>query len=475
MASERAGILSEGSLYELISRGNKDVFFLSQKLGGPTVNPFETRYQRRPGFVSELRRIVPINAPDFGRSCEFEFDIAGDVFTDTTILVDLPTWLPRVEAVVNQTANTTILATGSGRAYGYSRGIGYFLFETVQLYQDKVLLQEFSGDALWASRQARGSLNSAWLDAALTGMTDLSGAAVVLARNATPGRLRLSLPMVGGQTGLPSLAMRKQTFRLRLVLRTLEELIECSDPAVSLPLAPWKEPSFTVTDASGGTYTIAPLSREQIGRPTILLETRHLYMDPQAREAIESTPFEIPYSVLNENNFTLSGKDYASANVAALQFPTVTRLLDAEHPASRLFWFLRTRDDLERGRRWATGSPDNPYYQTVSLIIAARDRETAWTHRVWKTLTHFAKEERDPGFELGEMNWDLGAIEGLRAPVARGPEGSINFSTAIRPTLQLTLKRPDTFATEVVEITAVVDSWAIYTIGEQRGLFKVST
>ena len=88
MASERSGLLSEGALYESIARGNKDNYFLGKKLD-ECLNPFEYRYSRRPAFVSELRKTVPLNAPDFGRTCEFEFEIAGDVFTDATLLIDL--------------------------------------------------------------------------------------------------------------------------------------------------------------------------------------------------------------------------------------------------------------------------------------------------------------------------------------------------------------------------------------------------
>ena len=54
MALGRASILSEGALYETIARGNKDNYFLS-KIYKECVNPFETRYAKRPAFISELR------------------------------------------------------------------------------------------------------------------------------------------------------------------------------------------------------------------------------------------------------------------------------------------------------------------------------------------------------------------------------------------------------------------------------------
>ena len=470
MASERAGLLSEGALYETLARGNKDLYFIGSGFTD-TVNPFETRYERSPGFVNELRRVVPLNAVEFGRSCEFEFDIAGDVFLETTLLIDLPTWLPPVEAALNQTSGYSVLADGVG--YGYTRGIAYFLFSSIQLYQDKILLQEFSGDALWASRLSRGTLNSSYLDETLTGMTDVSGDPIIVSRQATPGRLRLKIPFIGGKCGLPSVAMKQQAFRIKLTLRPLEEIVECSDYSVVFP-APWKLPEFTVTAPDSSTYTVAPLPREKIKGPQIFLETRHAYVDPDTRKGLAEKSHEIAYSVFYENQLTFGGLDYSSANQATASFPSFVKDLDASHPASRIFWMFRLRDDLQRGRRWATSAYNNPYYQNMSLVIAARDRETLSGPLIWNTLVPFAKEDRDPGFSIGEMNWDLGA----GAPTdERVPEGSINFSTAEKPVIYFQLRPPNddqAFLTKAVEATVVIESWTLYTIEEGRGYFKFS-
>ena len=468
MASERSGLLSEGALYETLARGNKDLYFIGSGLNN-TVNPFETRYERGPGFVNELRRTVPLNAVEFGRSCEFEFDIAGDVFLETTLLIDLPTWLPPLEAVLNQESGYSVLAGSTG--YGYTRGIAYFLFSNIQIYQDKILLQEFSGDTLWASRLSRGTLNSSYLDNVLTGMSDVSGSAVSLSRQATPGRLRLTLPFVGGKTGLPSLGIKQQAFRVKLMLRPLEEIVECSDYSVVFP-APWNVPTFTVSRPDNTTYQIKPLPRELIKSPQIFLETRHVYLDPDSRKGIISSKHEIPYSVFYENNITFGGLDYASANEATASFPGFVRDLDAEHPASRIFWFFRTRDDLQRGRRWATSAYNNPYYQDVTFLIAARDRESFAGPAIWNTLVSFAKEDRDPGFAIGEMNWDLGASLPTDEKV---PEGSINFSTADKPVFYFHLRPPNIgqpFLTEVVEAIVVIEAWTLYAVEDGRGFFK---
>jgi hypothetical protein len=84
----------------------------------------------------------------------------------------------------------------------------------------------------------------------------------------------------------------------------------------------------------------------------------------------------------------------------------------------------------------------------------------------------FAKEERDPGFSLGEMNWDLGSGIGRATPHVPVPEGSINFSTAEKPAFSIFLRYPNlasTFDTKTVELSLVVNSWVVYTIEDNRG------
>jgi len=470
----RTSRTAEGSLYESLARGNKDTFFFQNDLK-KALNPFEARYEPTPPVIHELRRIPPLNGAEFGRSCEFEFETAGDVFVRPTLLIDLPSWFPPPEAALNPT--TAITDTATGLRYGYTNGIAYFLFSKIQIYQDKILLFETSGDALWASRIARGSLNSAYLENTLAGWHD--GSAASIGRAATPSRLRLELPFIGGnQRGFPSIAMRRQAFKLRLTLRPLEEIVESSEVASppSARPAPWLVPSFTA--ATSPPRTFAPLTRTAIASPQLQLETRHIYTDGDTQLALRSTPLEIPFPRLYENTFTFGPLDYAP--LERLATASVTNRLDARHPASRLFWFSRSHDDLRAGRRWkiVADVSGQEYYANQSLIIAGRDRETLFSPLIWNTLTHHAKEDRDPGPGIGEMNWDLGSVRtGQRLPPfsERQPEGSVNFSTADRPTLytELVGVPPDSLLGKPsTELTAVVDSWALYTIEKDRGYLK---
>jgi hypothetical protein len=182
-------------------------------------------------------------------------------------------------------------------------------------------------------------------------------------------------------------------------------------------------------------------------------------------------PFQRPY----ENTFIISPTEYAPIVKGVPAY--VTRRVDAQHPASRLLWYSRSQNDLRANRRWkfTNDISGNEYYVSQSLIIASRDRETSFAPYVWNILTHHAKEDRDPGYGIGEMSWDLGDIRGRRAPWDRQPEGAINFTVADRPTLYTSLSSApnDTLlGAPSTEMTAIVDTWAVYSIDADRGVLK---
>ena len=464
MASTRAGLKIEGGLYEAVARGNKDTFFFNDD-PEKAINPFENRYDRIPPNIQELRRIPPLNGAEFGRSCEFEFETAGDIFLRPTVLIDLPSWYPPTQSLANPESLYRDQATGN--AYGYTNGVGYFLFKKIQIFQDKLLLQELTGDSLFALRAARGSLNSAYMENSLAGWHD--GTAASIAANATPARIRLELPFVGGRNGFPSIAMRKQVFKLRLELRPVEQLIESSDPAATTAPEPWGR-AFT-----DGTLVFKALQRTQMASPTLQLETRHSYVDGETQLALRSTTLEIPYTRPYENTYVISPAEYAPVVKGVAAY--VTRRVDAQHPASRLLWYSRAQNDLRTNRRWkfAADISGGEYYTSQSLLIASRDRETLFTPFIWNLLEHHAKEDRDPGYGLGEMSWDLGDLRGRRAPWDRQPEGTINFTTADRPTLYISLSAApnDTIlGSPSTELTAIVDTWGLYSIENDRGVLK---
>jgi len=459
-------VLKEGALYELVARGNKDVYFQSDAL--TSVSPFRNNYKRVPAFVHELRSIPPINNTEFGKVIEFNFDVAGDIFFHPTLYIDLPSWLPSDAAAMN---SNSIITDLNNVSYGYTQGIAYFLFSNIQIYQDQILLQEFSGDALYGSRLSRGSLSSSFLINTLVGLHD--GSALSIGRNATLKGLRLELPLLGCQHiddgGFPSFGVRSQNFRLRLTLRKLEDLVESSD-GQSKP-TPWGKQFKMTTQSSTTQFTC--IDRFKLDSPTIYLESRHVYVDPDTQKDLVDTTLEYPFSRLYENTFFFNERDYAPLLRNAIA--AASRRIDAVHPASRMIFYLRSKSDIDANKLWKITSDvsNNEYYNNVSFLIGSRDRETLFSSTVWNLVAQHAKEDRYSGPGLGVMNWDLGDQRDRILPCARVPEGSLNFSSADRPTLYIELQQIGG-SDRNTQMLLIVDTWAIYEMDAdyKRGVLR---
>jgi hypothetical protein len=479
----------QGGLFELVARGRKDTYFVTDR--ETSVLPFNSRYEPSTAYLKERRTTVPLNAPQFGNTFEVELDKYGDVLLECNLLVDLPTWLPPLPvanptvATGNQVAppyqanSQYWIKDASGNSYGYTKLIGYFLFERIQLYQDSYLLQEWSGDGLFATRASEGSWNSGYLDYQFLGGNDVQSAppARSVALRATPGRLRLSLPLPGLQGpadgGLPLCALPAQSFRLRIKLRTLEDLVESDAPGATKPV-PW-DPALTYsyTPAGGVPYSFKPLDRAAIGQPTILLETVQAYVDADTQHALQNNRKAIPFRRMFENIFTMGELDYKPLDSGGVA--QVTRRLDGRHPTERIVWFFRNFNalcankytDLVNGR-----ALDGQFYSQMKLVIAGRDRELEWGPEIWQDVENYAKDEIDTGYNIGEMRWGLGDQYELQRPYTRVPDGTVNFTTADRPTLHINLNNifPEVAtAQRKAEMRVMTEGWAIYEIAEGRG------
>jgi hypothetical protein len=225
---------------------------------------------------------------------------------------------------------------------------------------------------------------------------------------------------------------------------------------------PWNRNDFQIVTTAGGTpVRFTTLDRLEIPAPTIQLETRHIYTDREMQDSLRSSVLTVPFERLYENNFTQGQIDYAPLTRSGTAY--VTRRLDADHPAARMVMTFRTQPALLANQRWqyTMDVSGGQAYSALSLIIAGRDRETSWDSLVWHELVQHAKEERDSGYNLSFMNWSLGDIVGRTAPFARQLEGSINFTTADRPTLLITLTElpgsPNTFLDVYIETWAALE------------------
>ena len=157
----------EGSLYELVARGNKDLYFFADNDKSRFI--FNNAYNSQAERMTEIRTSPPRSTAEFGRAVEFDIDLVGDIITDPTIIIKLPSWLPPPQV---KTIGSSIITDSANISYGYVNGIAYFLFENISLYQDNILLQEFSGDTLWAFSQIEGTYANRNIINELTGQHD---------------------------------------------------------------------------------------------------------------------------------------------------------------------------------------------------------------------------------------------------------------------------------------------------------------
>ncbi len=489
----------QGALFELVARGNKDKFFVQDSKD--STFPYDGRYESSCHHLAERRTIVPLNQTKFGSSFEVEIDAYGDVLTECAFEIDLPSWIPPIPIITggNQVtperanklcwisdSSGNSLSSPSGYSYGYVNYVGYFLFERIQFYQDQFLIQEWSGDGLLAKTLTEGSWNSSFLTQIVAGLTDSNFPRAVALR-ATPGHLRICLPLPGLQCpkdgGFPLIAAQHQTYRIKATLRKLEDLVVAINNVTRVydlneKPTPWNQGNLYYTGLDGTPLSFKPLSLIEIGQPTILLSTIQQYVPPTVQAELRSSVITIPFRRQFENIFTFGELDYKPLDSGGTAI--VTRRLDGRHPTERLLFFFRNFTALMQNQldnfvndKLIPGGNEiyNQFYSEIKLIIAGKDREEWWGPDVWDTLNSFCKEERDTGYNIGTMKWSLGEKYGTEYPAPREPEGTVNFTTADRPTLHINLNNinPGYSNLRQSEMRVLTEGWAIYEFREGRG------
>ena len=498
----------QGALFELVARGNKDAYFL--KDSKESTFPYDASYSSSSHHLAERKTMVPINGTSWGNTFEVEIDPYGDVMTECEFEIELPSWLP--DLPISATEQTTLyppnvanglfpITSTAGRSYGYVNYVAYFLFERIQFYQDQFLIQEWSGDGLLAQQLSSGSYNSSFLQQTLGGLDEtrnlFTNVPTVrgLQLRATPGQLKLKIPLPGmqcpGDGGFPFVALAWQKFRIKATLRKLEDLVVCSDPLLNKlqnpnTFYPWGSDVQYNLDLDGTNYTFDPVRLIDIPNPTILLATIQHYVPPRVQQELRSASIQIPFRQHYENNFTFGELDYIPLDKGGTA--AVTRRLDGRHPTENLYWFFRTQSALDKNQLsdfrndyFDTNppTPTNPYtlypfsfFYRLKLIIAGRDRENILEPFVWENLEEHAKDEKATGTGIGGMNWSTGDNYGIIYPAPRQPEGTVNFTTADRPTLYLELANIRGSALDgkrKSEFRVFTEGWNVYDVREGRG------
>lgn len=500
----------QGALFELVARGNKDTYFL--KDSSESIFPYDASYDSSAHHLAEHKTFVPINGTSWGNTFEVEIDPYGDIMTECEFDIELPTWLPQLPISQSGPVYSPSVANGlfsitsdDDISYGYVNYVGYFLFKKIQFYQDQFLIQEWSGDGLLAKQLSEGSYTSSFLQQTLGGLnqprdliTDVPSMRGMQLR-ATPGKLKLKLPLPGcqcpGDGGFPLVAMAWQKFRIKATLRSLEELVVCSDPFLSKQdtlFYPWNVNEFKYTFDNGVKNVFSPLKLNEIGNPSILLSTVQHYVSSRVQEELRSKPIQIPFRIQYENDFTFGELDYAPLDKGGTA--AVTRRLDGRHPTEKIFWFFRNQNALNKNQLdnfhndffdQSLTPPHNfptttqpytiypgAYYYRIKLVIAGRDRENLHEPYLWEDICQLVKDEKANGMGIGEMKWSTGANYGTIYPAPRQPEGTVNFTTADRPTIYVELaniRGSIVDGRRKSEFVVFTESWNVYDVREGRG------
>jgi hypothetical protein len=482
----------QGALFELVARGIKDNYFVKDV---PTSYfPYDARYTSSTHHLAERRTMIPINGVSFGNTFEVEIDKYGDIMTECAFEIDLPTWLPPLPRYhANDARSSAEIINGlfpittndpAQVSYGYVNYVGYFLFQNIQLYQDQILIQEWSGDGLLSKQMTEGSWNFSALREVLGGASASSVRNMQL--RATPGHLRIILPFPGTQCpkdgGFPLIAVPHHTFRIKATLRKLEDLVVCSDTSKVKP-APWLLSEMVYATEDGLPYVFSPKNVNDIGQPTIVLSTIQHYMPQHVQKELRSTVIEIPFRRQFENIFTFGELDYISLDKGGTS--TVTRRLDGRHPTERLLWFFRNTKDIEHNRLdhfyndyiSPTEVSYGEFYYRMKLVIAGRDREALYEPIVWNDMVQYCKHEKGHDTQIGSMSWSIGERYGTIYPAPRSPEGTVNFTTADRPTMHIELRNiisNPLLAERKSEMKVFLEGWNVYYIENGRGRLMFS-
>lgn len=470
---------NSGALYELVARGQKDAYFMRDD--PDAFWPYDAHYKSSSHFIEERQTIVPLNGTSWGANFEVEIQTYADVLTEISFLINLPTWFPNLPIQLGgptypplQANSTYNITDESGNKYFYTDYVGFLMFEKIQLYQDQILIQEWSGESLFVMASL-GKFDSPRNQKFL----EYQGAGQFANfRNiqTTPPQLRIRLPLPGCQgfedIGLPICGIGSQALRLKCRLRQLEDLVV--DLFGSFKPQPWNVSRFRYFDMSGNLIQFQPIPLNKIGQPTVLLETIQAFLTPDARDEMISNPRHILFRQVFENIFTIGELDYSPFDRGAVTVNCVRRL-DGRHPTEEILWFFRTQNSLDRNQLTNFNNDIlETFYTEIKLVTAGQDREAFFPSQVWEDVEEASKHGNDSSLRIGSMNWSLGRLVervwGISGP--RQPEGTINMTTAYRPDLHISItptKSSILLGRRNTEMRVYTVGWNTYEIANGRG------
>jgi len=455
---------SGGGLLDLVARGKKDTFFTSN----PKISYFHSVYGKQPAFTQEIRLTQPRNKPDWGKYTDFEIEAVGDIVKNFVLLIDLPSWLPITQAKNNATSITTDL---SGVEYGYCQDIGYHLIEKVQIFNDQIKLHEFWGQWLeWRRGQQQNS--SIYNKSA----GRHSPGPNTIAQAATPGRLRIHLPVLGNQypddMGFPVTALTSQRFRMRVFLKKLESVIEASDGRLNPQ--PWGKIFQQQTQRNQPSQQFQTLQRYEIASPILTLETTQVYIPRDSQEYLRKTVLNVPFQEVQQCQFAIEDPKWLPViNTGATV--SIPLALDFIGPTSQITVGVQTEASITAGQLYQLNPPTSgasSFLQDIRLNMGTIDRINQWSSTILRDVANYYKlfkENRDPAdgvLNIYTLTFGPKEKEQFR------PFGTLNLSRSLQATLYVDLNAigtdPRTNSRKSF-ITVYGESWNIFEIKDGKG------
>lgn len=458
--------MNRAGLLELVARGKKDAFFTAN----PSVSFFQSVYRKSAPFTEEVYVMQPRNNAEWAQWVEFDFEHRGDLARKFYVRLTLPTWLPDSLVNINRSSRITDL---SGVSYGYCNNIGYQMLEKIQFFQDQVMIQELYGEYLdWRLRQMN-SVSTTLVIAQSVGTR--SETALDVQRAATPGLLRIPIPLIGWETvgdpGFPTIAMRQQRFRVRILMRKLEDVVVASDGRASPQ--PWdmglqvqKTANGPIDTTSYSTLSVSAMSK-RIG---IALETTQVYVPRDVQEWLKIQKWMIPYRQAQHQEFTVEDNQWNAAATASVTNFSLPFRLDFVGPVSRILAGFQTFGARLSGQRtFLLSSPA----RALRLNIANIDRIQSFPESVFREVTTYWKNLRsaqdleNPNQFQNVFTLTFGGRESPH------PAGTLNFTRSTQPELWVTLGSipiDSRTLTRRAYLIIYAESWRIWEIQNGKGM-----
>jgi hypothetical protein len=294
--------------------------------------------------------------------------------------------------------------------------------------------------------------------------------ALEIGRSATGGELRVAIPLLGwesvGDPGFPTIALRNQRFRIRVLLRPLDAVVTASDGR--LAPKPWNTTMRIQRAANQPQEVFQALPYEAVAKGLgMMLETTQVYVSADVQEWLKAGRWLIPFRSSQHQAYTIQDYQMNASSLTpnfSLSFP-----LDFTGYSSRMFAAFQQRGAKLAGQR----SRYVAAATSMRVNVANLDRIQPWSPAVFREVTTYWKNVRSTQDIQEIYTLVFGGKEALQ------PAGTLNFTRAAVPELWITFgPTPIDARTQSRELTLLVyvETWEVLELvgGQGKGRLVLS-